>query len=276
MRRPGQRPPLQRIVSLAPSATQMICQLGARKQLVGVTRWCQQVAPVAGLPRLGDCWSADARKVTALAPDLVIGSVPYKPKVVAGILHHGLTFLAMNPRCLADIFNDIQLLGRLLGRQRRAQQLVSRMRTQLAAIAWRTRGALTQPAIYCEAWPKPLLTSPPWVKEIVALAGGRFVPRAAGRRVKATEVLAAKPQVIVLAWAGKGMRSEPKNVLARAGWEKLPAVRQRQIYVVHDTLLNTPAPILTQGARVLAQILHPEIFGPAQKRNRNLVALGAG
>ena len=260
MSHPGQHPPLQHIVSLAPSATQIICELGGRNRLVGVTRWCKQVAPVADLPTLGDCWSANARKLAALAPDLVIGSVPYKPEVVTSILRQGLTFLAMNPRRLADVFNDIQLLGRLLGQERRAQQLVNQMRAQLDAIARRARRAPTRPSIYCEAWPNPLLTSPPWVKEIVHLTGGRFVPGPAGRKVKTADVLAAKPQVILLAWAGKGMRSDPKNLLARSRWDKLPAVRNRQIYIVHDALLNTPAPILTQGALALAQILHPDIF----------------
>jgi len=81
-----------RIVSLAPSATSILCALGAKKQLIGVTRWCRDVAPVDALPTFGDCWRCDADAVAALQPDLVIGSVPYRAEVVEALLRRGLTF----------------------------------------------------------------------------------------------------------------------------------------------------------------------------------------
>ena len=102
----------QRVVSLAPSVTSILCALGAHKQLVGVTRWCRDVAPVGSLPTLGDCWRTDAAKVAALKPDLVIGSVPYQAETDKSLPDCNLTFLAMNPLTLNDIFADIRLLGR--------------------------------------------------------------------------------------------------------------------------------------------------------------------
>ncbi len=92
----------QRIVSLAPSAISILVALGARRELVGVTKWCADVARVDGLPRLGDCWSLNPQQVLKLRPTLVIGSVPYKQETVATLLAHPLTFLAMNPRTLAE------------------------------------------------------------------------------------------------------------------------------------------------------------------------------
>jgi ABC-type hemin transport system substrate-binding protein len=68
-----------RIVSLAPSATSILCAIGARRTLVGVTKWCADVAPVNGLPKLGDCWHMKSvDEILRLRPTLVIGSVPYK------------------------------------------------------------------------------------------------------------------------------------------------------------------------------------------------------
>ena len=100
-----------RIVSLAPSATSILCALGARRQLVGVTRWCKDVADVDGLPKVGDCWRGDPKKVVALKPDLVIGSVPYQAETVKALLDHNLTLLAKSPQTLEDVFADIRLLG---------------------------------------------------------------------------------------------------------------------------------------------------------------------
>src|SRR5262249_30225956 len=105
-------PPPLRIVSLAPSATSILCAIGAKNNLVGVTKWCADVAPVNRLPKLGDCWhleSVDA--ILKLKPSLVIGSVPFKAEVLAKLLESPLNFLAKNPRTLADIENDIRLLG---------------------------------------------------------------------------------------------------------------------------------------------------------------------
>src|SRR6202011_1530387 len=103
-----------RIVSLAPSATSILCAIGARKTLVGVTKWCGDVAAVDGLPKLGDCWRMEAvEKILALQPTLVIGSVPYKLETVAKLLEQPLNFLAMNPRTLADVEEDSSILGRI-------------------------------------------------------------------------------------------------------------------------------------------------------------------
>src|SRR5260370_27612199 len=96
-----------RIVSLAPSATSILCAIGARRSLVGVTKWCGDVAPVGKLPRLGDCWHIESvDEILRLRPTLVIGSLPYKHETVAKLLQQRLNFLAMNPRTLAKIEAD--------------------------------------------------------------------------------------------------------------------------------------------------------------------------
>ncbi len=252
-----------RIVSLAPSATSILFALRAEKQLVGVTRWCKDVAPVNGLPALGDCWRCDPDDVAALNPTLVIGSVPYREEVVRGLLRRGLTFLAMNPRTLADVFSDIEQLGGLLGREKRAEQVVRQVRARMGKIAQRAPNG-RRPRVYCEAWPKPRLVSPAWVEEMVELAGGRFVPKPKSpseRAVTEQAVLRAKPDVIVLGWAACGLRVDPSKVLRRPGWDKLPAVRNRKVYVVSDEVLNTPGPPLVEGLELLARIIHPKMFG---------------
>ena len=168
-----------RIVSLAPSATSIVCALGAKKSLVGVTRWCREVAPVDGLPALGDCWRCDPAQVAALRPDLVIGSIPYKAETVHALLGRGLTFLAMTPRSLADITSDILLLGRLLGRERRAKALVRDMEKRMQRIAARARRARRKPRVYIEIWSNPFIVAPRWTEEMVALAGTSAKSRSA-------------------------------------------------------------------------------------------------
>src|SRR5207245_4431075 len=122
-----------RIVSLAPSATAILCAIGAKRFLVGVTKWCADVAPVGILPKLGDCWHMKSvDNILRLKPTLAIGSVPYRQETVAKLLEQRLNLLAMNPRTLADIEADIRLLGGRTQRSESVERLVEKTRRALS------------------------------------------------------------------------------------------------------------------------------------------------
>jgi iron complex transport system substrate-binding protein len=243
-----------RIVSLAPSATCILCAIGAKKYLVGVTKWCADVASVNGLPRLGDCWHMDSvDKILKLKPSLVIGSVPYRQETLAKLLERPLTFLAMNPRTLLDIENDIRMLGRIAGRPTQASRLVRKMRQEFASIAKKRRASKKRLRAYCEAWPNPRISSPPWVAEIVKICGAEM-PLPAGQKVSEEQVAGAQPEVIVLAWAATGDKADLQKPYQVAAWKDVPAIRDKRVYVVRDELLNTPGPPLVAGAKQLFRI----------------------
>jgi iron complex transport system substrate-binding protein len=245
-----------RIVSLAPSATSILCAIGAKRTLVGVTKWCVDVAPVGGLPRLGDCWRMEAiEDILVLKPTLVIGSVPFKQETVAKLLEQPLNFLAMNPRTLADIENDIRLLGGIVGRTNAAEQVVRKMRKEFARITAKSHNKKRRTTVYCEAWPNPRISSPPWVAELVAMCGGEMVVPA-GEKVSEEQVAAGRPEVIILAWAATGDKADPRQTYGVAAWQGVPAVREKRVYVVRDELLNTPGPPLVKGAGELWKLLH--------------------
>jgi iron complex transport system substrate-binding protein len=243
-----------RIVSLAPSATSILCAIGAKKTLVGVTMWCADVAPVDDLPKLGDCWRLEAvAEVVALRPTLVIGSVPYKQETVAKLLEQPLNFLAMNPRTLADVEQDIRLLGRMAGRARAAEGVIRKMRHGLRSIARRAKATKQRLRVYCEAWPNPRISSPPWVAELVKIAGAEMI-MPAGQKVSEQQVVASQPDAIVLAWAATGAKADPHKAFQSLAWKDVPAVRNKRVYVIRDELLNTPGPPLVKGARELFRI----------------------
>ena len=251
-----------RIVSLAPSATAILCAVGARRALVGVTKWCADVARVGGLPRVGDCWHiGSVEAVLRLRPTLVIGSVPYKAETVVKLLEQPVNFFATNPRTLLDVERDVRMLAGLVGRAEAGARVVERMRREFAKIATLARRAMrarkiTEPTrVYCEAWPNPRISSPPWVAELVELCGGKMVVES-GARVSNEEVAAAAPEVMVLAWAATGAKAKAQRAYAVAAWKNVPAIRERRVFVVRDELLNTPGPPLVDGAKKLYGILH--------------------
>jgi iron complex transport system substrate-binding protein len=254
------RTPL-RIVSLAPNVTSILLALGAGRELVGVSKWCQEVARVGRRPQVGDCWKMDLREVMRLKPTLLIGSVPFATKTVEAILKQPVAFLALNPRTLADIYSDVRILARHVNRSVRGEELIRHMRRAFADVAARVARISTRPRVYCEAWPNPRISSPPWVRELVEIAGGRMVVTP-GARVTDDEIARARPDVIVLAWAATGARAKPEAALRNPAWKNVPAVKVGRVVVIRDELLNTPGPPLMQGARKLFRAIHP----PRQSR----------
>jgi len=221
-----------------------------------VTKWCAEVASVGKLPKLGDCWHMKSvDEILRLKPTLVIGSVPYKQETVARLLEQRLNFLAMNPRTLSDIEADIRLLGGITQRSTAAERLVKKMREAFSEIEKKARPWNQRVRVYCEAWPNPRISSPPWVAELVNICGGEMVVPAR-EKITEAEVAASRPDVIVLAWAATGIKSDPKQTYKVAAWKELPAIRTRSVYVVSDELLNTPGPPLVDGAHALYRLLH--------------------
>lgn len=266
----------QRIVSLAPSVTSILVAIGARRELVGVSKWCKDVADVSGLPEIaGDCWhlsgAAEANESTAtvmkLRPTLIVGSVPFQAETVQKILALPVPFLALNPRTLSDIESDIRLLGGISGINERASELIFKMRKEFRGISVIARKAKKRPRVYCEAWPHPRISSPPWVAELVGICGGKMVVRA-GERISDEEVARANPEVIVLAWAATGAKSKPEQAFRNPAWKDVIAVRERRVFAIRDELLNTPGPSLARGAEELLRLIHPELIGNNQKHHQ--------
>jgi iron complex transport system substrate-binding protein len=253
-----------RIVSLAPNVTSILLALKAGRLLVGVSKWCKDVAPVGRRPQVGDCWKLDLREVMRLKPTLLIGSVPFATETVAAILKQPVAFLALNPRTLADIYSDVRLLARLVSRAAGGEDIIRRMRHAFAQAANRARNIRTRPRVYCEAWPNPRISSPPWVRELIEIAGGRMVA-ASGARVTDEEIARANPDVIVLAWAATHDRANPQTALRNPAWKKVPAVKAGRVVVISDELLNTPGPPLVRGVHALFRAIHRP--GPSRMKN---------
>jgi iron complex transport system substrate-binding protein len=253
-----------RIVSLAPNVTSILLALGAGRELVGVSKWCKDVARVGRRPLVGDCWKLDVGDVMRLRPTLLIGSVPFATKTVKEILKQPVGFLALNPRTLADIYNDIWTLARLVGRMRAGERLIRKMQRGFAGVARRAENIQRRPRVYSEAWPHPRISSPPWVAELVRIAGGKMVVKP-GAKITDEGVARANPDVIVLAWAATGNRSKPESALRNPVWKNVPAIRSGRVVVIRDELLNTPGPPLTQAALELFRAIHGRALSAAGK-----------
>jgi iron complex transport system substrate-binding protein len=243
----------QRIVSLEPSITAMLYALGQQERVVAVSRYCSRLLDVGDKPQLPSTWSIKPDDILPHAPDLVLASVPYAAETITALLQARLNVFCLYPERLADVYTHLTWLGNLTDAAERAQQQIATMQSRLAAIA-KTAAGHSRPRVYVEMWPQPLMNSVTWVKELVELAGGEFVPAAPGQQISSDEVITADPEIIIVAWAGV---AEPDlaKVTARPGWEKVTAVQNGRIHAINEILLNAPGPNLADGAEQLAAII---------------------
>ena len=249
----------RRIVSLQPSATAILAELGELDRLVACTKYCADVRPeVQDRALVADSWTANTSEIIAAHPDLVIAAVPYQEKALAEILKSGARFLGLAPKTLSDIYTDIASIAGIVNASDRGMQIIHQMREGIEDVRSQVPSG-PKPRVFCEEWGKPIIASQPWVKELVEAAGGEFVA-VPGRQISAEEISAADPDVVIAAWCGAGDRVPLEKIIHAREWESLKAVVNGRMYCIRDEYLNTPAPTLLQGLHALAAAIHPETF----------------
>jgi iron complex transport system substrate-binding protein len=252
---------LQRVVSLQPSATVALRDLGQLDRLVACTKYCVDVCPeVADGSRLivSDSWTAQAEEILAVKPDLVLASVPYQSKAVAEILKSGVRFLGLTPRSLADIYLDIAAIAGIMGVPEKGETIISGMQSRIEQVRQQTAGE-PKSRVFCEEWGNPIIASELWVAELVQAAGGEFLGEP-GKPMTAEAIAASQPDVIFAAWCGAGDRVPLEKIAEQRGWSELAAVRNGQVFCIQDELFNTPSTTLLGGLDAIAWALHPEQF----------------
>ncbi len=251
-----------RVVSLACSNTEIVAALGRAELLVGVDDHSDfPVDVVAALPRVGPDLDVDIDAVAALEPDLVLATltVPGHERVVQGLERAGLPFVAPEPTSLEDVYRDVRDIGRLLGADREAEDLVTRMRAELTA----PEPGDGAPSILVEWWPKPVIAPGrlSWATDVLHAAGARGILDSEGvksRPLTDDEVATASPQAIVISWCGVDpAKYRPDVVYRNRTWQEVPAVRAHQVHCVPEAYLGRPGPRLLEGVRALREIVRP-------------------
>jgi iron complex transport system substrate-binding protein len=253
-----------RIVSLAPSATEIVFALGAQDRIVATDDFSDYPAEAKALPKLGGVRTSP-EKIVALKPDLILAiSSGNLPAQLEGLNQPLFIF---DPNDLDGVYKNIQSVGKLVGREARAREVVDDMRSRISGIAEKAKQATTKPRVLHEVDstdPARIYVAGPrnFIDSIITICGGTNVAADAPvkfPRLSSEEVVARAPEIIVLADFRFG--TTPEMVVARTGWSSIPAVRSRAIYPIDDDLVSRPGPRLVLGFEAYAKLIHPELFG---------------
>jgi iron complex transport system substrate-binding protein len=254
--------PARRVVSLVPSATDLVVALGGLPQLVGRTRYDRAPA-VAAVSSLGGGLDPDLEKLTALRPDLVLTWAPSRTSPLRTALAAGGSAIYATPtRDTSSFYAAVVALGTLLGRDSAAGALARTVRDTLAAVHASVAGRPTPTVLYV-VWGDPPMTVGPqtFVGELIRIAGGRnaFDDATSDWPVVSMEdVVRRAPDVIVLS-VGDDSTQGAERLQHAPGWRSLAAVRAGRVVALPADLLERPGPALGDAARRLARAIHPEV-----------------
>jgi iron complex transport system substrate-binding protein len=251
---------IRRIVTLAPSLTEMVYFLGQGGKLVGATQFSTYPASARKVPRVGSYIRINFEAVAMLRPDLVLGLSEINPAFILDKLTRmGLPLYRSRLRTVADILACLRRLGELIGAgpeaQRQVDSLAARVRRVRRAVAGKRRIR-----VFVEIDHRPLVTVGPgtFTDRLIRLAGGRNVfgrERFAYPRLSVEQVILAQPEVIViLCHQRTGCQGRVK---AWQRWRSIPAVREGRVKMVDTDILARPSQRLIDGLEVLARVLHP-------------------
>ncbi len=249
----------QRIICLTEETVETLYLLGQEHRIVGVTGYAIRPPRVRReKPRVGAFTSADVPKILALAPDLVLTFSDLQADIAAELIRAGIEVHAFNQRTVAGILAMIRMLGRLTDCTHAAEVLAESFEHRIAAVQMPAH----RPRIYFEEWDEPMITGIGWVSELIELAGGtdcfahlRHEQAAKDRIITPRDVIDARPDIIIGSWCGK--KFAPHKVIARPGWDAIPAVRNGALHEIKSPLILQPGPAaLTDGLDALCRIVN--------------------
>jgi len=264
----------QKIVSLAPSTTELLFGVGLSDQTVGVVSYTgysteiQNTIKDKNITVVGTFNKVNVELAISLQPDLIVASGSYQQSLAAKFTEQGKTMIMLNPTKFSGILADITLLGKVTGKDANAATLLNSMQSKAQEIVTKTRG-LNKPSVYVEYYVNKngysSYGASSYVNELIEMAGGVNVfANVTGQYITTSpeEVLKANPSIIIIS---KGVMSSlsgitPDSIRARPSWNNTSAVQNNKIYEVDEALLTIWGPRIVSGLEALAQIIHPEVF----------------
>jgi iron complex transport system substrate-binding protein len=235
--------------------------LGEGDRVVGISGYTVRPPEARRKPKISSFLHARYEKIEALEPDLILAFSDLQAEITNELVRRGYPVFTFNQRSVAEILQMIRMLGAMVGVPAKAEALAADLQVRLDTVREHAKAFTRRPRVYFEEWDNPLISGIRWVDELIEIAGGdpvfpdlRDARLAKDRVVTSDAVTAAAPDVIVGSWCGKPVRKE--RIIARPGWDVIPAVRDGHIYEVKSTYILQPGPAaLTDGVDALHAIV---------------------
>tara|TARA_B000000460_G_scaffold39415_1_gene24103 strand:+ start:43 stop:963 length:921 start_codon:yes stop_codon:yes gene_type:complete len=294
----------QRIVTFLPSATELIYNLGADDKLFGVTHECNYPIDAKTKPRVissvfdpalmsskqiddkicqlmtdgKEIYNLNKENLLNAKPDLIISqnicevcsAHTEHVNMAVNMLEKKPEVYTMDPHNVDEILMSIKDISKMIGKEKEGNELINSLLKRLEFV--KSKMCEERPKVVAIEWVDPFFTSGHWIPEMIATAGGEnliSIEKMPSRKMKLEEIKSANPDIIVIMPCGFDVKRtifEYNNVLAEnPDWNELKAVKENSVYAVDaNSYFSKPSLRTITGIEILAQIIHPDIFGSLQ------------
>lgn len=261
----------QRIVSLAPSNTEILFALGLNDSIVGVTDWCDYPQEALAKDKIGGFYPPNIEAIVALESDLVVAANIHKDEYVPQMEGLGLKVIVLDPYTVDEVMDAITIVGEATGTEDIASQLVEDMQSRINDVQSLVSGLSEEeiPRVFYVIWHDPPMTvgNDTFQSEVIKRAGGQsiFDDLTGYPAVDLETILDRDPQVIVV---GSGHDVEKDEVFEWAMNEtrlqNTEAAREGRIFKIDANLVDRPGPRIVDGIEEMLELIHPELAGENQ------------
>jgi len=254
----------QRIVSLAPSITEILFDIGAADRIAGVTSYCDYPPEALNKERVGDTLKPNIEKIVAMKTDLVIISTSSQLETSFRRLEElQVPVYISNPRTVDQVIESIDKIGDLVDASKEARDATQRIRSRVAAVEARVAGS-PRPPVLVLLGTEPLITigAASFINDLIERAGGRSISaddKADYPQYSVETVIAKQPEIILLQTGSSELGERLRQT---------PAARSNKVFHIDDDLLLRPGPRLIDGLEQIAAKFHPDLFQAENARKQ--------
>ncbi|WEL23460.1 cobalamin-binding protein [Candidatus Nanohalovita haloferacivicina] len=233
-----------RIVSLAPSNTEILYELGLGEDVVATTSLCDYPEEAAEKPSIGGWINPDIEKIRDFEPDFVVASDDLQDEAVEKMENEDFKVLQVRPHTLEEVKKSIREIGKALESRQEAEKVLENFEKRLEGLDFDG-----SPRIYCEEWMDPPMVSGNWIPGLIEKAGGTYFIEEGerSREFDLEKLKAFDPEYIFLNVCGAGENVDASEVLERPEWQDITAVEEGNVFVIDDSLLNRPSTRIMEG-----------------------------
>jgi iron complex transport system substrate-binding protein len=255
----------RRIISLAPSITEILFILDLDEEIAGVTDFCDYPVGVSKKRRIGGFINPSIERILLLEPDLVIATRDgNRWETIQRLRDLGLSVYVIDPKSFDGVMKTTQNIGEVVERRNESRRVVETMRKRKEEILALTR-SLSRPKVFFQVGYAPIITvgRGTLVDDLIRLAGGRSISEdeSLNYPVYSIEVIMLKAPEIIIMSSMESKRDYLNLIKMWQSWKSIPAVKMNAIYVVDSNLVDRPSPRIVEGLEAMAKMIHPKALG---------------
>jgi iron complex transport system substrate-binding protein len=255
----------EKIVSLAPSATEILFALGLGDRVVGVDAYSDYPPEAQDIERIGDFDGPNIEKILDLKPDLVIAGNKLQEKTIQQLEDLKVPTVAVEASIFDNIYGSIQLVGKITGAEDKVQELVDSMTKRVEDIKEKVKDAEKPTVYYVMSYgDMGNWTSGPgsFINDLMEMAGGDCITKDGGAPWMdySLETLIERDPDILIVSSDMGTEANLEWLKNANGYKDLTAVKEGRVYVVESGLVTRPGPRIVDGLETIAKILHPDLI----------------